>query len=84
MVKRITKAASEQFKAAADEVEKAMDQIVREAKDEIDERKEQVKASEEYGWWKRLTPQRRFAIGSAVAIAVFLVVTALIRAALAL
>jgi hypothetical protein len=81
---RIRKAATAQVKAAADEVEKALDQIVREAKDQVDDRKEQVKASEEYGWWKRLTPQRRFAIGGLAAIAVFLVVTALIRAALAL
>lgn len=78
-MKRVTKAAAQ---AAADEVEKALDQIVREAKDEIDERKEMVKASEEYGWWKSLSSERRFLAGGAIAVVVFIAAMAGLKAIL--
>lgn len=78
-MKRVTKAAAQ---AAADEVEKALDQIVREAKDEIDERKEMVKASEEYGWWKSMSSERRFLAGGAIAVVVFIAAMAGLKAIL--
>jgi hypothetical protein len=79
MVKRVTKA----MKSAADDVEAALDEIARKSEGRFEEAKEQVKASDEYGWWRRQTSQRKFAIGSAVAMIVFLLVAAGIRAMLA-
>lgn len=77
---RIKKAASEQAKSAADEVKKALDQIVREGDGRFEEAKEQVKASEQYSWWKSLSEQRRFVIGGAIVTVVFVVILAGIRA----